>query len=102
MADGHFSKCEWLSGTAPLLRLLHLKVGRADVNGILTEACELRKASWPVLQILEEVRRAAEVSVICLNPSHGKRPLGYDIWQVVQDDIAFLRERLPDLKTPMA
>ena len=74
MADGHFSKCEWLSGTAPLLRLLHLKVGRADVNGILTEACGLRNASWPILQILEEVRRAAKVSVICLNPSHGKRP----------------------------
>ena len=99
---GTFPSVSGYQALRPFLRLLHLKGGRADVNGILTEACGLRKASWPVLQILEEVRRAAEVSVICLNPSHGKRPLGYDIWQVVQDDIAFLRERLPDLETPMA
>ena len=84
----------------PYLRLLHLKGGRADAQEILAEASPLRTASWPVLQILEEVRRAGAVGVICFNPSHGKRRPDYDIWQVVQDDIAFLRESLPGLESP--
>jgi len=86
----------------PWLRLLHLKGGRADARGVLSEACGLRAASWPVLPILEEVRRDGAVSVICLNPSHGKRGPDYDIWRVVQDDIAFLRESLPGLESPAA
>ena len=86
----------------PSLRLLHLKGGRADAHGVLTEASALRAASWPVLQILEEVRQAGAVSVICFNPSHGKRQPDYDIWRVAQDDIAFLRESLPGLESPAA
>ena len=86
----------------PCLRLLHLKGGRADAQGILAEASGLRTASWPVLPILEEIRRAGAVGVICLNPSHGKRRPDYDIWQVVRDDIAFLRESFPDLASPTA
>lgn len=86
----------------PWLRLLHLKGGRADARGVLTDACGLRTASWPVLSILKEVWRAGAVSVICLNPSHGKRPPDYDIWRMVQDDIAFLRESLSGLESPAA
>lgn len=84
----------------PWLRLLHLKGGRADARGVLTEASGLRTASWPILPILEEVRRAGAVSVICFNPSHGKRPPDYDTWRMVQDDIAFLRESFPGLESP--
>ena len=86
----------------PFLRLLHLKGGRADARGVLTEASGLRTASWPVLPILEEIRRTGTVSVICLNPSHGKRHADYDVWRVVQDDIAYLRESIPGLESPGA
>ncbi len=86
----------------PHLRLLHLKGGRADAQGNLAEASALRTASWPVLPILEEVRRAGAVSVICLNPSHGRRQPDYDIWRVAQDDVAFLRASLPGLESPAA
>ncbi len=77
---------------APGLRLLHLKGGQADGLGRLAEASTLRTASWPVRSILLAVHRAGTVDVICLNPSHGRRPSSYDIWGAVQDDIAFLRE----------
>lgn len=97
---GTFPTLAGLQVLRPYLRLLHLKGGRADAHGVLTEASALRTASWPVLQILEEVRRAGAVGVICLNPSHGKRQPDYDIWRVAQDDIAFLRESLPGLESP--
>ena len=97
---GTFPTLAGLQILRPYLRLLHLKGGRADAHGVLTEASALRTASWPVLQILEEVRRAGAVGVICLNPSHGKRQPDYDIWRVAQDDIAFLRESLPGLESP--
>ena len=99
---GTFPSVGGYQALRPYLRLLHLKGGRADARGVLTEASGLRTASWPVLPILEEVRRAGAVSVICLNPSHGRRPPDYDIWRVVQDDIAFLRESLPGLESPVA
>lgn len=97
---GTFPTLAGLQVLRPYLRLLHLKGGRADAHGVLTEASALRTATWPVLQILEEVRRAGAVSVICLNPSHGKRQPDYDIWRVAQDDIAYLRESFPGLESP--
>lgn len=99
---GSFPSLAGYQTLRPFLRLLHLKGGRADARGVLTEASGLRTASWPVRSILEEVRRAGAVSVICLNPSHGKRAPDYDIWRVAQDDIAFLREILPGLESPTA
>ena len=89
---GTFPTLPMLEKLQPYLRLLHLKGGRADALGNLSEASSLRAASWPVSRIIAEVHRAGNVDVICLNPSHGKRPADYGIWNVVQDDIAFLRE----------
>lgn len=97
---GTFPTLAGLQILRPYLRLLHLKGGRADAHGVLTEASGLRTASWPVRPILEEIRRAGTVGVICLNPSHGKRPAEYDVWRMVQDDIAYLRESLPGLESP--
>lgn len=94
---GCFPSLEGYAKLRPFLRLLHLKGGRADAEGKLAEACGLREASWPVLPILAEVYWDRRVEMICLNPSHGKRPESYDIWRVAQDDIAFLREHLARL-----
>ena len=71
---GTFPSVSGYQALRPFCGYFISRLAGADVNGILTEACGLRNASWPILQILEEVRRAAKVSVICLNPSHGKRP----------------------------
>lgn len=86
----------------PFVRSIHLKGGRAGTHQVLAEACGLRDASWPVLEIVREVRRVDRVEVICLNPSHGFRPPSYDVWGMVQDDIAFLRENFPSLESRVA
>jgi len=97
---GNLPTVEAYEKLRPYIGLLHLKGGRADAHGVLSEASGLRTASWPVLQILDKVRQDGRVNVICLNPSHGKRAAEYDVWRVVQDDIAFLRESLPGLVSP--
>jgi hypothetical protein len=42
------------------------------------------------------------VRVIRLNPSHGKRPAEYDVWRMIQGDVAFQHENSPGLESPAA
>ena len=99
----------WQMGTFPTLEVyrrlkpwigyFHLKGGRAEVEGgELVWASSLADASWPLLEITGAVIRDGVSPVICLNPSHGKRPEGYDPATVWQQDITFLRESFPAVK----
>jgi sugar phosphate isomerase/epimerase len=94
---GSFPSLAGYAAVRPFTEILHLKGGRADASGRLHEACGLREASWPVVPLLTEICGDGKVEMICLNPSHGRRPASFDIWQVVQDDIEFLREHVPVL-----
>jgi hypothetical protein len=96
----------WQMGTPPTLevycqlagglRLMHLKGGRSGSAGTLVEATSLRNASWPVRAILEAAQRDGSLEVICLNPSHGRRPPAYDPWATLRDDVAYVREILQE------
>ncbi|MES3020303.1 MAG: xylose isomerase [Pseudomonadota bacterium] len=79
----------------PLIGCIHLKGGRTDGDGRkLVHASSLEDASWPVLDIVRAVVADRVAPIICLNPSHGKKPPGFDIWEVAQRDIAFLRQHV--------
>jgi hypothetical protein len=104
----------WQSGTypsleayrtlRPLMDYFHLKGGRSANGGVgpLTFRCPLGQASWPVREIVAAVLADEASPVICLNPSHGAAPDGYEFGSA-QDragmmraealhDVAFLRE----------
>jgi len=78
----------------PLIAYVHFKGGRSENGKTLAWASALEDASWPVVDIARAVVASGAVPVICLNPSHGKRPPGYDDWTVAQRDIAFLRREV--------
>jgi sugar phosphate isomerase/epimerase len=83
----------------PFIASLHLKGGRADtLGGPLVTAAALEDASWPVLDVVRTVLADGVVSVICLNPSHGTKPAGWDIWETGVRDLAFLRRHFPQIQ----
>lgn len=92
----------WSLGTAPsaevyerlrpLIGYVHLKGGRAGPDGRLAWRSSLRDASWPVVSIVRAVVADGVSPVICLNPSHGRQPPGWDPDRVVADDVSFVRE----------
>lgn len=95
----------WQSGTfptldvyhqlKPLIGAVHLKGGRAGDDGKTLEwAAPLDEASWPVLEIVRAVVEEGVAPFICLNPSHGQKPLGWNVWEVAQREIAFLRREV--------
>jgi sugar phosphate isomerase/epimerase len=99
----------WALGTAPsvdvyrrlrpLTGYVHLKGGRAGIDGALRWRSPLRQATWPVREVVAEVVRDGVSPVICLNPSHGVSPPGYDRAAEVEDDLRFVREILGTCET---
>lgn len=89
---GHFPYAATVEQLMPILAALHLKGGIADKDGNLAEASSLRLATWPVTSIVSAAVSAVKTPVISLNPSHGRRLEGYDVWEVACDDVAFLKE----------
>lgn len=98
----------WQSGTfptldvyrelRPLIGAVHLKGGRAGDDGVTLEwAAPLEEASWPVLDVIRAVVADGAVRFVCLNPSHGTKPPGWDVWGVAQRDLAFLRREIPEV-----
>ena len=96
----------WALGTAPsvdvyrrlrpLIVYVHLKGGRAGVDGALRWRSPLRQATWPVPEVLAEVARDGLSPVVCLNPSHGAASPGYDRMAEVDDDLRFVRTLLSE------
>ncbi len=83
---------------APLLGGLHLKGGRAGADGRLDEASSLADATWPVLDVVRAALDLGVLRSLCLNPSHGRRPPGYDGGEITLRDIIFLRAHIPSLQ----
>lgn len=80
----------------PLMGCLHLKGGRSDDGQTLKWASALEDASWPVREIVRTTVTDGVAPVICLNPSHGEKPPGYNGTAVLEKDLAFLRRELAD------
>ncbi len=79
----------------PVIGCLHLKGGRTEGDGQnLVYASSLEDASWPVADIVGAAVADGVAPFLRLNPSHGKKPPGYDGGQVTQSDIAFLRQKI--------
>ena len=96
---GLFPSLDAYAQLKPYIASLHLKGGRADIpGGPLVTAAALEEASWPVLEVVRTVLADAVVSVICLNPSHGAKPPGWDIWETGVRDLAFLRRHFPQIQ----
>lgn len=82
---------EVLGKLLPLLGMLHLKGGRAGSDGTLKQSSSLADASWPVVDIVRAAIESGRIEVICINPSHGNKPAGFDRWAVARDDLRFIR-----------
>lgn len=79
----------------PVIGCIHLKGGRTEAGGReLVHASALEDASWPVLDIVRAAAADGVAPFFCLNPSHGRKPPGFDIWDVALRDIAFLRRHV--------
>lgn len=98
----------WQSGTfpsldvyrqlKPLMGAMHLKGGHAGDDGkTLTWAASLEDASWPVLDIVRAAVADGIAPYLCLNPSHGQKPDGWNTWDIAQREIAFLRREVPEI-----
>jgi len=99
----------WQSGTFPTLEVyaalrpwigaVHLKGGRTGKDGnSLAWASGLEAASWPVREIVRAVVSDGVSPVICLNPSHGRPPEGWDVWATAQHDLAYLRRNFAGME----
>lgn len=101
--SGTYPRMEAYRTLRPLLDYVHLKGGRSsDGNEApLAFRCPLEQATWPVREIVEAVLSDGASPVICLNPSHGAAPGGYEFGSVADRagmmraealrDVAFLR-----------
>jgi hypothetical protein len=79
----------------PFIAYYHVKGGQSEPGGrALRFKSTLEDASWPVLEITRKVQSDGISPVICLNPSHGDKPAGYDERLETERDIAFLRREL--------
>lgn len=100
---GTFPTLEVYHQLKPLMGGLHLKGGRtkdgdAEDGRALYWASPLTEASWPVVDFMRAVASDGVAPVICLNPSHGQKPEDYDLWDVAQRDIKFLRHAIQDIE----
>lgn len=80
----------------PLIGYVHVKGGRAGADGALRWRSPLRHATWPVREVVAEVVKDGVSPVVCLNPSHGVSPPGFDRTGEVDDDLRFMRELLDE------
>lgn len=96
--SGTFPSLEVYEQLRPLMGAMHLKGGRTGEDGhTLAWAAPLDEASWPVLDIVRAVVADGVAPYICLNPSHGQKPPGWNGWEVAQREIAFLRREIPQI-----
>ncbi len=95
----------WQTGVFPALDVyhrlksvigcLHLKGGRTGGHGEkLVYASSLEDASWPVVDIVRAAVTDGVAPFFCLNPSHGQKPPGFEVWATAQGDVAFLRKNV--------
>lgn len=97
--NGTFPSLEIYRRLRPFMGALHLKGGRSEApGGPLVHAAPLEEASWPVLEIVRAVIADGITPVICLNPSHGAQPPGWDIWETACRDLAFLRREISEVE----
>ena len=98
----------WELGTFPsvaayrafkhLVRYYHLKGGQHNESSRdLRWRSSLEDASWPVVDITREVVADGATPVICLNGSHGAKKEGYDYTNIVQRDMAFIRNAIAEI-----
>ncbi|MDQ3815236.1 MAG: xylose isomerase [Armatimonadota bacterium] len=95
--NGTFPTLEVYRRLRPLMGALHLKGGRADARGALKWAAPHDEASWPVLDIVRAVVADGVAPFICLNPSHGEKPAGWNGWDVAQREVAWLRRAIKEI-----
>jgi len=82
----------------PLIGYYHVKGGQVGDDGsALRWNSSLEDASWPVVEITQQVVRDGVSPVICLNPSHGECKLGYDYSDIFRRDLEFLRRAIPEI-----
>ncbi|MBC8104175.1 MAG: xylose isomerase, partial [Cytophagales bacterium] len=93
--SGTFPSLEVYRHLRPLIGAVHLKGGRASEDGETLEwAASLDEASWPVLEIVRAVVEDGVAPYLCLNPSHGRKPASWNVWEVAQREVAFLRREI--------
>jgi hypothetical protein len=57
----------------------------------------LEDASWPVVEITQQVVMDGVAPVICLNGSHGEAKAGYDYNNMTKRDLDFIRRAIPEI-----
>lgn len=95
---GTFPSLEVYRQLRPIMGGLHLKGGRSEDGRTLKWAADLEEASWPVVDIVRAAVADGVAPVVCLNPSHGQKQEGYDVWDVAQRDVAFLRREIKEFE----
>lgn len=92
---GVFPSLDVYRALKPLIGCIHLKGGRTEGNGReLVWASSLEDASWPVAEIASAAVADRVAPFICLNPSHGKRPPGWNLVEITRRDVDFLRRTI--------
>ncbi|MDP6040486.1 MAG: xylose isomerase [Candidatus Latescibacteria bacterium] len=93
---GTFPTLEVYHMLRPLIGMVHVKGGRAEVpGGPLVWKAGLEDASWPVVSILKAAIADGVSPVICLNPSHGQKSDNYV--EDVAENLAFLRREIEEV-----
>jgi len=93
---GTFPTLEVYEMLQPVIGMIHVKGGRAEVpGGPLVWKANLQDASWPVVNIIKQAIKDQVSSVICLNPSHGQKPDGYV--EDTQKNLQFLRDAIEEI-----
>jgi sugar phosphate isomerase/epimerase len=92
---GVFPSLDVYRALKPLIGCIHLKGGRIEGNRReLVWASSLDEASWPVAGIVNAAIADRVAPFICLNPSHGKRPPGWNLADITRRDVEFLRRTI--------
>jgi sugar phosphate isomerase/epimerase len=91
---GTFPTMEVYELLKPLIGMVHLKGGRAELpGGPLVYRSNLEQASWPVAEIVSAVARDGVSPVMCLNMSHGREHADYRADPSV--DLGYVKNLLP-------
>jgi len=94
---GTFPSLDVYEALKPVIGMLHVKGGRAEYpGGRLKWRSKLADASWPIIPILEAAIADQISDVICLNPSHGECPKGYN--HDFKADLDYLRASIKEIQ----
>ncbi len=95
---GSFPTLDDYQKLRPLLQYVHAKGGQFEdpASRSLAWKSRLEDASWPVVEILQQVVEDGVSPVICINPPKGRRrpEYDYDYADLTRLDIAFLRHEI--------